>query len=169
MYLYSYVYVQLTNFILFFRLASKLKQNVMCYGVTRSDGRGIPQCIKQKEETTKNGIARVRGTVKVAHLKGDPSIPSMIAVSIYDVKPFYFLSNQCEKLEWTKKTRKVWHKAQNRNVNLDYYRLNVIDDYNNNMNNVDISDQLRVVYRFDRWMRKRKWWWSIFFGRLNYY
>ena len=79
----------------------------MCYGVTRSEGRGIPQCFKQKEKTTKVGIARVRGTVKVAKLKDDSSMPSLIAVSIYDVKPFYFLSNQCEKLEWTKKTRKV--------------------------------------------------------------
>ena len=31
------------------------------------------------------------------------------------------------------------------------------------MNNVDIADQLRGFYRIDKWMRKRKWWWSMFF------
>ena len=31
------------------------------------------------------------------------------------------------------------------------------------MNNIDIADQVRGSYRFDHWMRKRKWWWSMFF------
>ena len=35
------------------------------------------------------------------------------------------------------------------------------------MNNVDISDQLRVVYWWDHWMRKRKWWWSIMFCAMQ--
>ena len=32
-----------------------------------------------------------------------------------------------------------------------------------NMNNVDIANQLRGRYRPDMWMRKQKWWWSMFF------
>lgn len=44
-----------------------------------------------------------------------------------------------------------------------FLRLNINDDYNNKMNNVDIADQLRNQYRPDRWMRKQKWWWSMFF------
>ena len=32
-----------------------------------------------------------------------------------------------------------------------------------NINNVEIADKLRVSYRPDRWMRKQKWWWSMFF------
>jgi hypothetical protein len=31
------------------------------------------------------------------------------------------------------------------------------------MGNVDVSDQLRNTYRFDHWLQKRKWWWSILF------
>ena len=43
-----------------------------------------------------------------------------------------------------------------------HLRLNVIDDYNSNMNGTDVADQLRGVYRPDHWMRNRKWWWSYF-------
>ncbi len=46
-------------------------------------------------------------------------------------------------------------------------RLSVNDSYNMNMNNVDIADQLRGNYRTDRWMRKLKWWWALFFWGHN--
>ena len=35
------------------------------------------------------------------------------------------------------------------------------------MKNVDISDQLRVIYWWDHWMRKRKWWWSIMLWEMQ--
>ena len=135
----------------------------MCYGVTRPGGRGIPKCLMQLEQTTKTGIARERGTLKVAHLKGDGVMPGLIAASLHDVKPFYFLTNACRQVKWIKKKRFVWNKALQKKVQLPFYRLNVVDEHNNNVNNVDIADQLRLACRFDRWMRKRKWWWSIFF------
>ena len=43
----------------------------------------------------------------------------------------------------------------------------MIENYNKNMNNVDISDQLRIVYCYDRWMHKQKWRWSIAFWALQ--
>ena len=33
--------------------------------------------------------------------------------------------------------------------------------YNNEIGRLDVGDQLRSYYRFDHWMRKRKWWWSF--------
>ena len=48
-----------------------------------------------------------------------------------------------------------------------FLRLSVNDSYNMNMNNVDIADQLRGNYRTDRWMRKLKWWWALFFWGHN--
>ncbi len=46
-------------------------------------------------------------------------------------------------------------------------RLNVIDDYNQNMNNVDIADQLRGQYRPDHWLRHKMWWLAIFIWGLR--
>ena len=80
-----------------------------------------------------------------------------ITLSLYDQKLVYLLSNTCSNLEWVQKERIVWHKEKGNNVKVPYYRLNVIDLYNHNMNNVDIVDQLRTVYRFFVWLRKRKW------------
>ena len=49
--------------------------------------------------------------MKVAHLKGDGAIPSLIAALLYDVKPLYFLRNVCRQVKWMKKKRFVWNKA----------------------------------------------------------
>ena len=35
------------------------------------------------------------------------------------------------------------------------------------MGNVDIADQLRILYHMDHWLRNRKWWWAIFFWALD--
>jgi hypothetical protein len=50
---------------------------------------------------------------------------------------------------------------------MKYLWLNVIEDYNNNMNLMDIADQLRGSYRPDRWMRQRKWWWAFFIWAIG--
>ena len=138
-------------------------RNISIHGVTRMSGRGIPKCVEQEIETRKNQLEKVRGTVKLATLQGDSKCPGFVALSFYDSKPVYFLSTACDTIKWIKKERKVWHKGLQRKVPVPFHRLNVIEYYNHNMGNVDLADQLRGVYRFDHWMRKRKWWWSIFF------
>jgi hypothetical protein len=45
--------------------------------------------------------------------------------------------------------------------------MNLIDQYNNFMNSVDLADQLRNCYRFNHWLRNRKWWWSLFLWALG--
>ena len=147
----------------FCRSAWRCKQKVMIYGVARSDNRGVPKCVHQVAVTKKSDLEQARGTLKVAHLKGDEKIPGLVALSYYDSKPFYMLSNSCEKVQWVEKERKIWRKDTQTLVTTKFYRLNIIDDYNNNMNNVDVADQLRGAYRFDRFVRLTKWWWSMYF------
>ena len=101
--------------------------------------------------------------MKAAVLVGDPNFTGLVAVSLYDSKPVYLISNACDKVGWTKKERKLWHKDKGKKVNVPFFRLNIIDQYNHGMGNVDQADQLRLQYRSTYWLRNRKWWWSIFF------
>ena len=36
------------------------------------------------------------------------------------------------------------------------------------MGHVDILDKIQNTYRFDRWLRNRKWWWSLLFWILGF-
>jgi len=121
----------------------------------------------QKEVKRKSELERVRGTLKVAELQNDDVLKGCVTISLYDSKPVYLLSSASEKIYWKKINRKLWKSNENQMVDAPFFRLNVIDDYNHTMGNVDISDQLRGTYRWDKWMRKRKWWWSIFFWNMQ--
>ena len=50
---------------------------------------------------------------------------------------------------------------------LQFLQMCYINDYNHQMGDVDIADQMRNAYRFDHWLRKRKWWWSIMFWDIG--
>jgi len=79
--------------------------------VCRVEGRGLPQSIKLKEETTDILNARARGIVKAAVLKGDPQVKDMIAFSVYDTKPVHFISTAATSLKWIKKKKLVYNKV----------------------------------------------------------
>ena len=144
------------------RLAYVMDQKVLLHGVTRPSLRGIPAAIKQVEMKKPKDQEAVRHTVKAAVLKGDEVCTDLLAISIYDTKPVYFLTSVATEIEWVQKIRKVFDKASNRKISMPFFRLNVINFYNNNMGNVDQADQLRNHYRYDTsWHRNRKWWWAI--------
>jgi hypothetical protein len=73
-----------------------------------------------------------------------------VAFSVYDTKPVQFLSVACTGLKWFEKRKKVFKKETSSNVSMAFLRPEVTDLYNNGMNNMDIADQLRGTYRFDR-------------------
>ena len=145
------------------RAVWRCQQKIQVYGVVRQSGRGIPKCILQKEVTRKADIEQARGTLKTAEMVGDTKCKGLLAISLFDSKPFYMMTMAYEKVEWRLKKRKLWDKEQMKMVSKPFYHLNVVDDYNNHMNNINVADQLQGSYRFDHWMRKRKWWWSMFF------
>ena len=144
------------------REAFKHPKQVLVQGVCRVSGRGFPEFAKQHEIKDKTELERARGTVKGARLTGDPLCPDLVAVSVYDTKPVHFLSMTCDEVKWIRKTRKVFDKAKKKMVKGDFLRLNINDEYNNGMGGVDIADQLRGYYRFDKWQRTFKWWHSVF-------
>ena len=96
--------------------------------VAREKGEGVPSCLFQNKEASKIAHAKARWNLKVATLKGDPSIPGIVALSLYDSKPFYFMSNACEVFKWNKMTCKVWSKESNRMVEIPFFCLNLIHD-----------------------------------------
>jgi hypothetical protein len=137
-------------------------QKVMINGVVRLDKRGVPDIVKQIEVSNKDELAKVRNTLKVATLKQADVGLNLVVASVYDQKPVYLMSSCCTEVKWIKKERSVYHKTLKQKVKVPFYRLNLIDFYNNNMGSVDVADQLRTNYRVDHWMRNTKWWWAIF-------
>ena len=119
---------------------------------------GLPSYVLQEEKTIKKDQMQVCGTVKVAILKGDSNCPDLVATSVYDTKPVHFLSMSCSSIRWIIKSRLVYCVDTQTTELIEFLRLNINDDYNEDMGHVDISDQLRNYYRFDHWMRKTKWW-----------
>jgi hypothetical protein len=92
----------------FFREAYIGKNQVLCHGVARKSGRGLPKSIIQEEAKIKSQQDKIRGTTKAAMLTGDPEVPELVAFSVYDTKPVHFLSMACTGLEWIEKRRRVF-------------------------------------------------------------
>ena len=83
---------------------------VMCHGVARRSGRGIPSFVLQDEVTNLKDQLKVRGTVKAVELKGDANCPNLCSVSMYDTKPVHFMTMAKDRIEWIKKKCKVYNK-----------------------------------------------------------
>ncbi len=145
----------------FFREAYASKNKVLCHGVARKSGRGLPKSVIQKEVKNKKLQEKERGTTKAAVLTGEPKAPELVAFSVYETKLVHFLSMACTGLKWIEKRKKVYDRESSQNVSMSFLRCEVTDNYNNGMNSIDVADQLRGTYRLDHWMRKHKWWWSV--------
>ena len=110
---------------------------------------------------------KARGTIKVAVLEGDPGVKYLLAISIYDSKPVYFLSSVLDKVYWQIKTRKVYNPSTRKMYVMKYHRTNFQDRYNMDMDGVDRADQLVNYYEIGAHIRNTKWWWSIFLWALG--
>ena len=139
----------LYNSAAFCRAAFNHPRKILCHGVARKAGRGVPTCVLQEEVKNVNDQRAVRGTVKAAVLEGDPGCPNLIATSVYDTKPVHYLSMVSQSIEWIVKEKSVFNVDTNEVETLKFLRLNQINKYNLEMGGVDIADQLRGVYRID--------------------
>jgi hypothetical protein len=137
------------------------------HGVVRTNGRGFPPSIIQKEEKNLKMAELMRGITKVARLTGSTKCLDLLAVSLYDTKPVHLLSTTAQEVRWMEKQRGEWRASAQKKAMMKYLCLNVIEEYNMNMNATDIADQLRGNYRPDHWMRQRKWWWSVFIWAIS--
>ncbi len=130
---------------------------MLVHGFIRKSKRGVPKCVIQEEKTGKAADS-AQGTVKIAVLKGDGKSKDLIVSSCYDQKPFYMLSHSIEKVTWIEKQKKVYSVALKKSINFKFLRFNLSDDYNFEMNDTAVADQLRFVYRMMRFQRNMKWW-----------
>jgi hypothetical protein len=58
--------------------------------------------------------------------------------------------------------KKLWSTSLQRKVDFRFLRWSMSNDYNFQMNDNDIADQLRLVYQIMRFQRNNKWWWALF-------
>ena len=70
-------------------------------------------------------------------------------------------------IQWVDKETMVYNFDTGKVEAFKLFRLNQIDRYRNGMGDVDVADQLRGVYRLDRWVRNRKWCWSMLFWSMG--
>ena len=87
--------------------------------------------------------------------------------SVHDTKPVHYLSMVTDCINWTEKKKLVYNVDTNTQEYIKFLRLNQINKYNQEMGSVDVADQLWGVYRLDRFVRNKKWWWSILFWSLG--
>ena len=139
-----------------------VKKRVKTQGVTRGSGRGVPACVKQEEPKGKAAQDAARGTTKLAVLRGDPSSQNLLVSSCYDQKPFYMLSHVAPSVNWVQVSKKVWSNELKKQVEYNFLRWSLSNNYNYEMNDNDIADQYRLVYRCLCFQRNTKWWWAEF-------
>ena len=58
-------------------------------GVARTNGRGLPSSIIQKERKNLAQAKLHRGTTKAARMKDNQDCPNLLAVSVYESKPVH--------------------------------------------------------------------------------
>jgi hypothetical protein len=138
------------------RAAFTLSKPVLVHGVLRKSGRGCPPCVIQEEKIGKHAKA-AWGTVKAVVLKGDSMLSNLVIALCYDQKLFYMISSKCKEVTWAPITKKVWSSALKENVDFTFLRWSLSHDYNYQMNDNDITDQLRLVYHIMCFQCNNKW------------
>ena len=142
------------------RAAASLPQSVQVQGVMRKNGRGVPPAVFQEDVKGKKAEA-ARGAVMAVVLEGDSQSNNLVIASCFDQKPFYMISNCCKRIGWDVCKKKVYSHTLGREIEVEFLRFSLSNNYNHEMNDNDMADQLRLVYRWQRFQRNQKWWWAL--------
>ena len=127
----------------------------------------VPKIVQQQEMQNETQALSVKGTVKVAVLKNDPDMKDLVAISYYDSKPIYFLTTVLKSVKWTTLTKKVYNPQTSKMYHMKFLRPNFADEYNQDMDHVNITNHLAKSYQIGRGLLNRKWWWPIFLWALE--
>jgi len=88
-------------------------------------------------------------------------VNGLVVASVFDQKPFYMITNVAKEITWVAVSKKVWSDQLRKNLEMKFLRFCISHDYNHEMNDNDIADQLRLQYRMMRFSRNNKWWWAL--------
>jgi len=72
------------------------------------------------------------------------------------------ISSKCDEVLWIPAAKKVWSSNLKQYVDFTFLRWSLSHGHNFEMNDNDIANQLRLVYRIMRFQRNTKWWWALF-------
>ena len=71
-----------------------------------------------------------------------------------------------DELKWVVCEKDLYNVDTGAKEPLQFLLMCYINNYNHQMGDVDVDDQLRNNYWFDNWIRNRKWWWYIMFWAI---
>ena len=101
-------------------------------------------------------VEKLWGTTQAAMLMDNLTCPDVLTMSTYDMKPVHLLLMVAELVKWITNKRKV--QDREKKVDMNFLWLNVINEYNKNMNGTNMANQLQGVYWPDHWMGHRECW-----------
>ena len=118
--------------------------------------KGIPKIVQQQEMQNETQAWSVKGTVKVLVLKNDPHMNDIVAISYHCSNPVYFLKTVLKNVKWTTLTKKVYNPQTSTMYPMKFLRPNFVDEHDQDMDHVGITDHLAKSCKLGRGLLNRK-------------
>lgn len=144
------------------RLAEYLLQHEQLFLGTCRANRGFPASIFMKKAKSRDEQKRSKGALKYKSRNG------VLAVAYYDNSPVHFISTAHSLVTMVDIHKDIFVKDGQGKYKKEVKiikRPNVNHDYNNWMDGVDVSDQLRLNY--DSKLKSNKYWHSVFWWAFD--
>ncbi len=106
-------------------------------------------------------------TLIAAVLEGDARAQGINVASCFDQKPFYMICNVATEVGWQIVDKKIYSQAAKKTIKYQFLWFNISNDYNHEVNDNDIANQLCLVYQMMRNTRNMKWRWTLWLWRFE--